>query len=158
MSYKKNVAFDFDGVMHVDVCPTTKSGHRHPTFPYHLPAAPNKFKKIIDLIHKYHENNYNVYIVTARMSYAKNMIKQTLINYGVKHIIPDHHLYFTGDLNGQDGDKVSTLEQLNIYDFYDDSISHFVSIFNAKKQNKLKNLKNCYLTKPEIEQIIKLNI
>ena len=157
MSYKKNVAFDFDGVIHVDVCPTTKSGQRHPTFPYHLPAAPNKFKKIINLIHKYHENNYNVYIVTARMSNAKNMIKQTLINYGVKHIIPDHHLYFTSDLH-QSGDKVFTLEKLNICDFYDDSISHFVSIYNAKRINKLKNLKNCYLTKPEIEQIIKLNI
>ena len=158
MSYKKNVAFDFDGVIHVDVSPTSKTGNRHPIFPRHLPFAPNKFEKIINLIHIYHENNYNVFIVTARMSYAKDMIKQTLINYGVKHIIPDHHLYFTGDLNGQDGDKVSTLEHLNIHDFYDDSISHFVSIYNAKKNNQLKNLQNCYLTKPEVEQIVRLDI
>jgi hypothetical protein len=158
MSYKKNVAFDFDGVIHVDVSQTSQSGHRHPTFPRHLPAAPNKFKKIIKLIHKYHENNYNVYIVTARTSHCKNIIIQTLLNYGVKHIIPDNHLYFTGDLYGQDGDKVSTLEHLNIHDFYDDSISHFISISNAKKNNQLQNLKNCYLTKPEIEQIVKMNI
>ncbi len=158
MTTKKNVAFDFDGVIHVDVSPTGKSGNRHPTFPNHLPAAPNKFKKIIKLIHKYHEHNYNVYIVTARTSHSKDMIKQTLINYGVKHIIPDNNLYFTGDLCGQNGDKVSTLEHLNIRDFYDDSISHFVSIYNAKKQNQLKNLKNCYLTKPEVEEILRLDI
>jgi acid phosphatase class B len=157
MSTRKNVAFDFDGVIHVDVSPTSQSGNRHPTFPRNLPAAPNKFKTIIELIHKYHKHNYNVYIVTARMSYAKDMIIQTLINYGVKHIIPDHHLYFTGDLN-QNGDKVSTLEQLNIRDFYDDSIFHFVSIYNAKKNNQLRNLKNCYLTKPEVEQIVRLDI
>jgi len=157
MSYKKNVAFDFDGVIHVDVSPTTQSGNRHPTFPYHLPAAPNKFKKIIKLIHKYHHNDYNIYIVTARTSNSKDIIKQTLLNYGVKHLIPDHHLFFTSDIDKY-GDKVSTLENLNICDFYDDSISHFISIYNAKKQNKLINLKNCYLTKPEIEQIIKLNI
>ena len=157
MTAKKNVAFDFDGVIHVDVSPTSQSGNRHPTFPRNLPAAPNKFKTIIELIHKYHKHNYNVYIVTARMSYAKDMIIQTLINYGVKHIIPDHHLYFTGDLN-QNGDKVSTLEQLNIRDFYDDSIFHFVSIYNAKKNNQLRNLKNCYLTKPEVEQIVRLDI
>ena len=157
MSTRKNVAFDFDGVIHVDVSPTSQSGNRHPTFPRNLPAAPNKFKTIIELIHKYHKHNYNVYIVTARMSYAKDMIIQTLINYGVKHIIPDHHLYFTGDLN-QNGDKVSTLEQLNIRDFYDDSIYHFVSIYNAKKNNQLRNLKNCYLTKPEVEQIVRLDI
>ncbi len=157
MTTKKNVAFDFDGVIHVDVSPTSESGNRHPTFSRHLPAAPNKFRKIIKLIHKYHEHNYNVYIVTARMSNAREMIKQTLINYGVKHIIPDHHLYFTGDLN-QNGDKVSTLEQLNIRDFYDDSIYHFVSIYNAKKNNQLRNLQNCYLTKPEVEQIVRLDI
>ncbi len=157
MTCKKNVAFDFDGVIHVDVAPTNKYGNRSPTFPNHFPAAPNQFKKIIKLIHKYHEHNYNVYIVTARTSHSKDMIKQTLINYGVKHIIPDHHLYFTGDLN-QNGDKVSTLEHLNIRDFYDDSISHFVSIHNAKKQDQLKNLKNCYLTKPEFEQIVRFDI
>ncbi len=157
MTTKKNVAFDFDGVIHVDVSPTTKSGNRHPTFPRHLTAAPNKFKKIIKLIHKYHEHNYNVYIVTARSSHSKDMIKQTLFKYGVSHIIPDHHLYFTGDLH-ESGDKVSTLEHLNIRDFYDDSISHFVSIYNAKKQNQLQNLKNCYLTKPEVEQIVRFDI
>jgi hypothetical protein len=155
--FNRNVGFDFDGVIHVDVTPTSNTGHRHPTIPRNYPA-PNKFNEIIDLIHIYHKNNYNVYIITARNSKSRDMVKQTLINYGVSHIIPDENMYFTGDLYGQDGDKVSTLENLNIHHFYDDSIAHFKSIYNAKKNNKLKHLSKCYLTKPEIRKIVKLDI
>jgi hypothetical protein len=153
----KNVGFDFDGVIHVDVTPTSETGHRHPTIPRNYPA-PNKFNEIIDLIHTYHKYNYNIYIITARNSQSRNMVKQTLINFGVSHMIPDENMYFTGDFNGQDGDKVSTLEHLKIRHFYDDSIAHFKSIYNAKKNNKLMYLNKCYLTRPEVRKIIELNI
>ena len=153
---RKNVAFDFDGVIHIDVTSTDNYGQRHPTIPFTEPA-PNKFIEIIDLIHIYHKYNYNIYIVTARRSESRNIIIKTLINFGVKEFIPDENFYFTGNLE-LNGDKVSTLEQLKINHFYDDSISHFKSIYNAKKYGNLKNLKNCYLTKPERNEIIKLKL
>lgn len=147
----KNVGFDFDGVIHTDVSKTDKYGQRHPTIPWNSPGI-NKFNEIIDLIHFYHKNNYNIYIITARKSNSKDIVKQTLINFGISDIIPDNNLYFTG------GDKVETLEKLKINDFYDDSISHFKSIYIHKKNNRLQNLINCYMTKPENGKILKINI
>ena len=47
---------------------------------------------------------------------------------------------------------------LNINDFYDDSPKIFKSISMGKKRNLLKNLKNCYLTRPELNKISRLYI
>ena len=147
----KNVGFDFDGVIHIDVSKTDEFGNRHPTIPW-TSVGINKFDKIIDLIYFYNKHNYNIYIITARTSDSKDIVKQTLIKFGISHMIPDKNLYFTG------GDKVKTLEKLKINDFYDDSISHFKSIYIHKKNNRLQNLINCYMTKPENGKILKINI
>jgi hypothetical protein len=153
----KSVAFDFDGVIHTDVSNTDSNGNRHPTIPF-SEVGRNKFDYIIDLIHRYHRHNYKIYIVTARSSKSKHVVRNTLTKFNVSPcIIPDENLFFTGDY-GRGGDKVDTLEHLNINHFYDDSISHFKSIYSAKKQNRLGNLRKCYLTKPEKNTVIKLDI
>jgi len=152
----RNVGFDFDGVIHTQVFPVDKNGHRNPYIP--LNSIPDiEFTKIIDLIKKYHKHKYNIYIITARGSEYKNVIKLTLKKFGISDIIPESNLYFTGN-RIYNGNKIDVLEQLNITDFYDDSIYHFKTIYLAKKQNKLQNLKNCYMTLPENNTILKIKI
>ncbi len=153
----KSVGFDFDGVIHTDVGETDQYGNRHPIIPFNRPAI-NKFDYIIDLIHRYHRHNYKIYIITARSSKSKQVVRDTLTKFNISHcIIPDENLFFTGDY-GKGGDKVDTLEHLNINHFYDDSISHFKSIYSAKKYNRLNSLRKCYLTKPEKNTVVKLDI
>jgi hypothetical protein len=150
-----NVGFDFDGVIHKSVTKADMFGQRHPSIPFDkIPDTP--FSQIIDLIKIYHANKYNIYIITARPSIYKNLIKNTIIKFGLNKYISDSRIITTGD--SHNGDKVETLEKLNIIDFYDDSIIIFKSIKKAKNRNMLKKLKNCYLTIPENNEIIKLNI
>ena len=150
-----NVGFDFDGVIHIDVTPHDNYGQRHPSIPFHhIPSNPfNKIKKLIKFYHSY---DCNIYIITARTSRSKQVINKTLEQFGLNKFIPEQNIITTGDT--YNGDKIDILEQLNIYDFYDDSIKIFKSIIDAKNKNRLKNLKNCYMTIPEKNKIIKLTI
>lgn len=150
---KYNVGFDFDGVIHRNVTKPDKTGQRHPSIPFnHVPT--DKFTVIIDLIKFYKQNNYNCYIITARTSHYKKLIRTTLNNFNIDpNIIPDCNIITTGDTGGC---KNSYLEKLNIRDFYDDSINIFVAIKKAKLENKLRKLKNCYITYPENNIIKKI--
>lgn len=152
---KKSVGFDFDGVIHKNVNMTDRFGQRHPNIPFNsIPFL--KFDKIIDLIKIYYKYDYNIYIITARTSNYKSIVRQTLNNFGInENIISTDNLIFTGDIGG---DKVDILDRLNINDFYDDSPKIFKSILIGKKRNLLKKLTNCYITKPEINKILKINI
>lgn len=147
----KNVAFDFDGVIHIEVTLADKNGQRHPIKGLnYIPKTP--FNKIIDLIKIYHENGYNIYIITSRNNKSKNIVIHTLSSFKIYHLIK--HIYFTGDTHN--GDKTELLEKLNINDFYDDSIYHFKSVINKKRKNKLKNLNRFYLTLPEKNDILRI--
>ena len=148
-----NVGFDFDGVIHRNVSKPDKNGQIHPSIPFNqIPSS--KFDIIIDLIKFYKNHNYNCYIITARTSHYKKLIRTTLDNFGIDStIIPDYNIITTGDTGGC---KNNYLEQLNICDFYDDSINIFVAIKKEKQQKKLKNLKNCYITYPENNLIKKI--
>jgi hypothetical protein len=152
---KYNVGFDFDGVIHRNVTLPDNIGQRHPSIPFHhIPT--DKFDRIIDLIKMYKQHNYNCYIVTARKSKSKGVIRKTLDDFGIFNtIIPDNNIITTGDTGGC---KNAYLEYYNIHDFYDDSVNIFRSIIVAKKQNKLQNLKNCYITYPESKRIKKIII
>jgi hypothetical protein len=152
---KYNVGFDFDGVIHTDVTPADIHGQRHPNISFHdVPSTP--FYKIINLIKLYHEYNYNIYIITARSSRSKQIIKKTLDVFGISQYIPEQNIITTGD--SHNGDKTYILDKLNIIDFYDDSIKIFNSILHAKKNNRLNNLHNCYMTLPEKNKIIKIKL
>jgi hypothetical protein len=147
---KKNVGFDFDGVIHKDVGLPDINGQRHPNISFNdIPK--NKFTEIIDLIQIYKKNNYNIYIITSRLNKHKNVIKQTLESYGLQQFIPENNIICTGDIGG---DKINILKKLKIKDFYDDSISHIKSIIKNKKY--LSDLKNCYITFPEKNKIYKI--
>jgi hypothetical protein len=151
----KNVAFDFDGVIHTEVTPTDNNGQRHPVNGlYNIPLKP--FNKIIDLIKIYNKYKYNIYIITSRTSKSKHILIQTLYNFEIYNLIKN--IYFTGDF--YNGDKTKLLDELKITDFYDDSIYHFNRVLYEKKNNKLnnklKNLKNFYLTIPEKNNILKI--
>jgi acid phosphatase class B len=155
LQQKYNVGFDFDGVIHSDVTPADIYGQRHPNIPFNtIPSTP--FYKIINLIKMYNEHNYNIYIITARSSKSKEIIKKTLDNFGVSRYIPEQNIITTADY--YNGDKTYVLDRLNIVDFYDDSIKIFKSIQQAKKNNMLRNLHNCYMTIPEKNKIIKINL
>lgn len=151
----KNVAFDFDGVIHTEVTLTDKNGIRHPINGLNY-IPKNPFNKIIDLIKIYHKNKYNIYIITSRSNISKNIVIKTLYNFKIYDLIK--YIYFTGDT--YNGDKTELLDKLNINHFYDDSIYHFNSIINKKRKNKLKNLNKFYMTLPEKNDIfrIKFNI
>jgi acid phosphatase class B len=152
MSY--NVGFDFDGVIHTNVTPHDKYGQRHPSIPFNkIPSQP--FYKILKLIKLYYLHNCNIYIITARSSQSKDIIYNTLKNFGIDKYISENNIITTGDT--YNGDKIDVLEYLKIIDFYDDSIKIFNSIKNAKNINKLYKLKNCYMTFPEKNKIIKLD-
>jgi hypothetical protein len=147
----KNVGFDFDGVIHKNVTPSDIYGQRHPSIPFNTVPL-DKFDKIIDLIKIYKSNDYNIFIITSRLKNNKNLIRKTLDNFSIdKNIIPDDNIVCTGD-NG--GDKIYMLIKLEINDFYDDSIYHIKSII--KNKNKLKKLKNCFMTIPEKNKIYKI--
>jgi hypothetical protein len=150
-----NVAFDFDGVIHRTVSKPDKTGQRHPSILFNE-IPPNKFDKIIDLIKFYKKHNFNLYIITARTSRDKYIIRHTLDNFGIKNtIIPNNNIITTGDTGGC---KNLYLEYYKINYFYDDSINIFVKIKKAKQQHKLKKLKKCYLTNPDDNSIFEINI
>lgn len=147
----KNVAFDFDGVIHTEVTLADKNGQRHPVKGLnYIPETP--FNKIIDLIKFYHQNKYNIYIITSRNSKSKNIVIKTLYNFKIYNLITK--IYFTGDTHN--GDKTILLDELNINNFYDDSIYHFNCIINEKRKNKLQHLKLFYLTRPEKNDILRI--
>jgi hypothetical protein len=152
---KYNVGFDFDGVIHTNVTQADIYGQRHPSISFNK-VPPSPFYKIINLIKIYNTNNYNIYIITARNSKSKEIIKKTLDIYDISKYIPEKNIITTGDT--YNGDKTHILHKLNIVDFYDDSIKIFKSIIDAKKNNLLQNLQNCYMTIPEKNKIIKLKL
>jgi hypothetical protein len=147
---KINVAFDFDGVIHKDVGKTDGNGNRHPTIPFNQISS-NPFMEIIKLIKIYRSVDANIYILTARSSNYKNLIKKTLILYSIP--IDKNKIICAGDTGG---DKIQYLEMLNINHFYDDSIYHFKKIIHEKHKNKLQNLRRLYLTIPEQDKIAKI--
>lgn len=149
---KINVAFDFDGVIHKDVGKTDKKGNRHPVIPFNKISS-NPFIEIIKLIKIYKSVDANIYILTARTSNYKNLIKKTLDLYLIP--IDINRIICAGDTGG---DKISYLEQLNINHFYDDSIYHFKKIIQEKRRNKLENLRKLYLTIPEENKIAEIKI
>ena len=58
-------------------------------------------------------------------------------------------------MNNQSLEK---LQQL-LSDFLGPQIQEVINSYvDVTKNNKLRNLKNCYLTKPEVEQIVRLDI
>ena len=146
----KNVGFDFDGVIHKDVGLSDINGQRHPNIPFNdIPK--NKFTEILELIKVYKKNNYNIFIITSRLNIHKNIIKKTLDLYNLKDIIPDENIICTGDIGGE---KIQTIHNLKINDYYDDSISHIKDIIKNRKY--LIYLKNCYMTFPEKNTIYKI--
>ena len=107
----KNVAFDFDGVNHIDVTQTDENGIRHPIMGLdNIPNTP--FKKIINLIEYYYKNNYNIFIITARTIEYKDIIIKTLQKFNLLNMISNKNIYFTG--NNINGDKINVLEELKI--------------------------------------------
>jgi len=147
----KNVAFDFDGVIHTEVTLVDKNGQRHPIKGLdYIPKT--AFNKIINLIKIYHKHKYNIYIITSRNSKSKNIVIKVLKNFKIYDMIKQ--IYFTGDTHS--GDKTVLLDELNINDFYDDSIYHFNCVIIEKRKNKLKNLNTFYLTRPEKNDILRI--
>lgn len=150
-----NVGFDFDGVIHRNVTKPDKTGQRHPSIPFNK-IPQDKFTEIIDLIKFYKKNNYNCFIITARYSSDKHIVRQTLNNFGIDEtIISNDNIITTGDTGGC---KNAYLEKYEIYHFYDDSINIFASIKKAKLNNKLKKLKKCYITNPDNNTIFEIKI
>jgi hypothetical protein len=151
----KNVAFDFDGVIHINVTPTDEFGQRHPTNGLYC-VQQNPFRKIIKLIKFYKKYDYNIYIITSRNEKSKEYVIKTLENFNLLDIFNEKNIYFTGDT--YKGDKTELLDKLQINHFYDDSIYHLKSVIRQKKNNKLKNLNRFYLTIPEKNSVLRIKL
>lgn len=151
----KNVAFDFDGVIHINVTQTDEFGQRHPVNGLNYVQS-EPFEKIIKLINFYKKYNYNIYIITSRNEKSKQYVMKTLKNFNLLYVFNEKNVYFTGDT--YKGDKTELLDKLKINHFYDDSIYHLKCVIRQKKMNKLKNLNIFYLTIPEKNSVFKIKL
>lgn len=101
---RRNVSFDFDGVLHIDIIPGTLHPLKSDT---HL-LTPNY--KYIDLMFEEHKNN-DIYIVSARPIFEKYILE----NFTSHYKLPVKEIYCIN------GPKKDVLLSLNIIRHYDDN-------------------------------------
>ena len=110
---RKNVSFDFDGVLHIDIIPGTLHPLRSDT---HL-LTPNY--KYIDLMFEEHRHN-DIYIVSARPVLERYVLE----NFSSYHSLPVKEIHCT------EGPKKDVLLSLDVVRHYDD---------NYKMKDRLKD-------------------
>jgi len=123
---KKNIGFDFDGVIHTNVGPDKGIDSRKPN----ALSIEHIFREIHDKIFNYHCHNYNIFIITGRGGKKQiTKIKDYLNSCGInKEIIPEANIKAIGG----DGNKVDMAIQLKLDEYYDDSTSE-IRKFTEKK-------------------------
>ena len=102
---QKTVSFDFDGVLHTDMIPST----HHPTSYDETDLAPNEpiLKKVIE------EAKFNkIIVVSARPKWCIPVIEAFI----EKHKLPIQDVFATDN-----GPKLPILKKMNVIRHYDDS-------------------------------------
>ncbi|AYV85519.1 MAG: hypothetical protein Satyrvirus21_3 [Satyrvirus sp.] len=140
---KKNIGYDFDGVLHVDVSDPDSEGQRHATSEYG-PYRP--FSEIINKIENDFGEGYNIYIITARENDKNNReaVKTFINSTKLKKIFDHIKIYYTSN-----NDKTEIIHQLKINTFYDDSCLRIKELYNSMENNKLPDMEELFFVKPE---------
>ena len=106
-----------------------------------------RFSFYIQWIKQYHEEGKKIYIITARK--AKPKLSQWLRNIDITpEIIPDENL-----IMGQEN-KVQTIIDLGIIEFYDDSPHHIIDLQQSRDQ--LPADFKLFLSVPEEDRVIEI--
>lgn len=145
--FKINYGYDFDGVLHTSVTEPDSLGQRHPESG-EGPFTP--FEKIIKKIKNNIINGDNVYIITARSSFEKLVVKKFLDENGLSEL--KDRVYFTDNQ-----DKTTILNNLQINEFYDDSCLRINELDSKMKNKLLPNLEKLYFVEPEKLSWIEVN-
>ena len=141
----KNIAYDFDGVLHKTVGLPDASGQRHP-LPGGFFGPFDPFNAIIDQIDSDLNKGNRVFIITARSD--NNLNRQTITKFllGTK-LAPKEAQIQRRFTSGED--KVAVLANLKIDTFYDDSCLRIVEVYNAMQNDLLPDLTELYLVVPD---------
>ena len=141
---KIKVAYDFDGVIHMNVEKTNDEGQRYATDNNPNNFIRKSFMKIIQKIKDYHTSGiYEQFILSSRAD--KSIIIETLRKLNIsENIIPDVNILFA-----KYNEKWLIIRQKEINEFYDDSCSVIVSVQEKRLTNDLPYLNNLYLVFPE---------
>ena len=141
---KIKVAYDFDGVIHMNVEKTDLQGQRYATDNNPNNFIRKSFIKILQKIKDYHTAGiYEQFILSSRA--YKDIIIETLRKLNItEDMIPDVNVLFA-----RSNEKWMIIQQKEINEFYDDSCSVIVSIQEKRLTNDLPHLNNLYLVFPE---------
>ncbi len=143
---QKNIGYDFDGVLHLEVTKADKDGQRYAvndTGPY------EPFKETIEQIQKNLQNGDRVYIVTSRTHDSSN--ERTVKKHLKKSDLPKIPIYFTDG-----GTKIDIIKKLKISEYYDDSCLQIRELYQARKNGELPHLTELYLAVPEKRKFIQV--
>jgi hypothetical protein len=141
---KIKVAYDFDGVIHMNVEKTDMQGQRYATDNNPNNFIRKSFIKILQKIKDYHTAGiYEQFILSSRT--YKAIIIETLRKLNItEDMIPDVNVLFA-----RSNEKWMIIQQKEINEFYDDSCSVIVSVQEKRLTNDLPHLNNLYLVFPE---------
>lgn len=139
---KKNIGYDFDGVLHIDVGKMDKNLQRHPI---HMgPYQP--FPEIIKKINYQLLEGHRIHIITARHDTINNYV--TIVDHLTKCIkkrfIKDIQIHFTNHKS-----KVDIISKYEINEYYDDSCYRLSEIQTIRDNDKLPLLNRVFLVIPE---------
>lgn len=134
----RNIGFDFDGVLHVDVGYPDRHLQRNP---HNLEGPYTPFESIINLIRSEYRSGNKIYIITARPNSIKSL---NAITYHLKKY--DLIDKISGIEFSNNKSKAKLLEEKMIDTFYDDSCLRIRELFDNKECPTLKYL---YLVYPE---------
>lgn len=122
---KKNIGFDFDGVIHKNVGPDNGKDSRKPN----CLLLEHRFIEIQNKILDYHRHNYNIYIITGRGK--RGPIFEYLNSCGLNEkIIPRDNV----NAIGGSGNKVNMAIQLKLDEYYEDSTIEIQNFIDKKCQ------------------------
>ncbi|AQN68046.1 5-nucleotidase superfamily protein [Saudi moumouvirus] len=147
----KNIGYDFDGVLHIDVSKPDEEGQRHPP---NLSGPYRPFNKIINEIINNLNNGDKIFIITARYNRKQNLdsIMNHLNNTKLVNYLDNITILFSGG-----SDKTKLLRKYKINSFYDDSCLRIKELFISRINGNLPDLTQLYLVYPEKNSYIKID-
>lgn len=139
----KNIAYDFDGVLHYNVTKPDNQGQRNPL----NIAAFDPFNNILEKIKSDISRGYQIHIVTARINSPHS--QQAIENFLKQSILAPYRAqikrHFSAGAN-----KANILAQLKANVFYDDSCMRIKEVYQAAEQGLLPHLSSINFVYPEL--------
>ncbi|QGR53713.1 nuclease [Moumouvirus maliensis] len=146
----KNIGYDFDGVLHINVSLPDVEGQRHPP---NLTGPYEPFNRIIDDIINNLKSGDKIFIITARHNRKQNLksIIDHLNNTKLLNYLNKITILFSGG-----SDKTKLLHKYKINSFYDDSCLRIKELYLSMKNGHIPDLTELYLVYPEKNNYVKI--